>query len=260
MNRYKAIREVIANYNIKINDIVIVDHIPSTCERIGWTINWCNDMDSLIGQEGIVFEIGRDNGISVSFPNGNNYSFPVFCLKVIEDTGNKINEAYKTLQLDSCLEVSDIVQVIRSNKASELGCACFSSDSTEIKNEVVESKAIGKIIAINPRSIRVQFGKCDWAFPYFSLKKVEPKLEDIKTRYFSDGKEITHEINQNGIKEINKKIKTRKDNKTEYKKNLVDIKLPAATLEELSTSPRTANRSIMEAFGEATRREIITDH
>lgn len=254
MNYYEALRTIIANYGIKLGDTVIIDHKPSTCECVGWTIGWCSNMDNYIGIEGTVFEIGRENGISVNFPTGESYTFPVFCLRVTKDSSEKIDVAYEILQKRSNLKVGDIVQITRSNEQCELGCACRSSDFTPTKKETVESGAIGEIIKINPRSIRVKFGKCDWTFPYFALKRIEPELKQLETRYFSKGKDITDDISKSGLKQVNKKINKAKKNVKKFKKNLVDITIPAATLgyrDSDTTGDLLApeNRSMMDLFG-----------
>jgi hypothetical protein len=261
LNYYKALRTLIAGYGIKLGDTVVVDHKPSTCECVGWTINWCSNMDKYIGIEGIVFELGRDNGISVTFESGENYSFPVFCLRTIRSADDEIDKAYEILQKYSALKIGDIVQVIRSNEQGELGCACYSSDSTKTKKEAVESSAIGEIIKMNPRSIRVKFGKCDWTFPYFALRKMEPELKQLETRYFSDGKDITNEISKGGLEQIEKNIVKTKKTIAKFKKNLVDITVPAAKLRASAAGRETPpiNRSIMDMFGGSELIEILNE-
>jgi len=250
MNYYQALRSTIATHGIKLGDKIVVTHKPSLTECIGWTINWCLNMDRYVGEKGIVFEIGRNNGCSVSFESGECFSFPVFCLKVINPSNDNIIEAYKVLQKKSNLQINDLVQVTRGNTKNELGCACGDTDLSESKKEATSMNAIGKITKITPRSIRVKFGKCDWLFPYFALRKIEPKLEDYTTKYYSNGKDITDEISKNGLKSINSQINKRKKNVTDFKKNLVDISIPAATIRNniAGVEPAPQNRTIMDLF------------
>jgi hypothetical protein len=250
MNYYEALRTLIAGHGIRLGDTVIVDHKPSTCECVGWTINWCSSMDAYIGVEGTVFELGKNNGVSVTFPSSESFNFPVFCLRTTNGAESKMNKAYETLQKMSSLRLGDLVQIIRSNEQSELGCACHSSDFSPTKKEAVENNAIGEIIKMNSRSVRVKFGKCDWSFPYFTLKKIEPKLEQLTTKYFSDGKDITNAINKMGLKQIEKSIKKNKKNIKQYKKNIVDITIPAAKLGEGEAVPVVENRTLMDLFGD----------